>query len=245
MSLAHAAEITRLRTALATAEQERDAAVADNAALTAWVNYYGHAEWCPQNHNDKLEGCHEACAAHPVFSDPHPGATLLEQHRKEVERLTAALADIQRKAENWGHGEDCSAEDDEAPDENCACGKAEVLEVLNPKDGSLPGAVFLARRDSLAKELEAEKTRFRNVLERLAEEVSHFTGKPCAADFMAVLSGLERVAKRARNEGLEKVAQELINTRDRVGSPYTKQGTRRGGLEEAAFIVRARKEPEE
>lgn len=63
--------------------------LADNAALVAWVNEYGHAQWCPQNHNDKLDGCHEACAAHPIFTEPHPGTTLLANYRKALEVLNA------------------------------------------------------------------------------------------------------------------------------------------------------------
>lgn len=66
---------------------------------------------------------------------------------------------------------------------------------------------------------EKAEVRLGNVLERLAEEVGHFSVKPCAAHFMAVLSGIEAVARRARNEGLEKAAHRF----DRTGHFWVSQ----------------------
>jgi hypothetical protein len=153
---------------------ERDAAVADNAAL-----------W---SREAQVRSLIEAGAPDHALSliaeaqrhERHPGAALLEQHRKELERLSAALADMLRTAENWGHGADCPGDDDAEQNDNCECGKAEILAVLSPPDGSLPGAAFLARRDALAKDLKEAR----------------------------------RGLVRARNEGLERAAQECTKTAD-------------------------------
>jgi hypothetical protein len=195
---------------------ERDAAVADNAAVAVAVR--GVDVWLWNSGSFAAYACSgvtkcgtcRGCTTerlHDVASHPHPGAVLLEQHRKELERLSAALADMLRTAENWGHGADCAGDDDEEQLANCECGKAEILAVLNPPDGSLPGAAFLARRDALAKELKEAK----------------------------------RSLVRARNEGLERA---LDDVRERIfrGTPGSDRVI---ALECVAEFIEALKEPEE
>lgn len=65
-------------------EEERDAAVADNAALVEWIDQNGHARWCERAQGREFR-CTEGCAAQPVTLQPHPGAALLER-MKNVER---------------------------------------------------------------------------------------------------------------------------------------------------------------
>jgi hypothetical protein len=84
-----AAECERLQRALATAEKERDAAVADNAAqrgdlagLHVVLERTANSLWSSRR-RDRLVAETEARVA---LTDPHPGAALLEQHRKELVR---------------------------------------------------------------------------------------------------------------------------------------------------------------
>lgn len=69
------------------AEFERDAAVADNAALVEWIEEWGHAAWCAREHN-KAVPCTDRCKATGIVATPHPGAALLDQHRKEIDGWT-------------------------------------------------------------------------------------------------------------------------------------------------------------
>lgn len=69
----------------------------------------------------------------------HPGQSLLDAHKAEVERLTAdnaALLEALKNHGDWDHGEDCDYYEDE---DDCTCGavrlnlaKHRVLEQLHP-----------------------------------------------------------------------------------------------------------------
>lgn len=61
--------------------QERDAAVADNAALVEWIDRNGHARWCERAQGREFR-CTDGCAAKPVTSHPHPGTALLERMKR-------------------------------------------------------------------------------------------------------------------------------------------------------------------
>jgi hypothetical protein len=61
---------------------------ADNAALVAWINSWGHAAFCPRT-DGRSATCAAKCAAKDVLAASHPGAALLEEHRTEVEGLRA------------------------------------------------------------------------------------------------------------------------------------------------------------
>lgn len=87
-------------------KQERDAAVADNAALLAWIDEWGHATWCDREH-DKALRCTEQCNAGPMLQEPHPGAASLEQHRKALVR--ARNEGLERAAEYSSHDPELAA----------------------------------------------------------------------------------------------------------------------------------------
>lgn len=194
--------------ALVEAEQERDAAVADNAALVEWIDKWGHATWC-EREQDKALRCSEQCNA-AIVSEPHPGAVLLEEVRG-LRETKALLQDVAKVARG--------------------------LMPMNDAVDTVLGPLLTQHQ----KELEAERTRLRGVMERLAEEVSHFTDRACAADFMAVLNGIEDVAKHSRNEGLEKAVVYL-----RALMPEaTIMPTTRNVVLKAAAAIDALKEPEE
>lgn len=87
--------------------QDRDAAISDNAAkdkaFAAYVEMYGvqHGDvsgtetTCPED--DTCE-CPHVIALNAAFGHAHPGAALLEEHRKalaEVDRLRTARADME------------------------------------------------------------------------------------------------------------------------------------------------------
>lgn len=209
----HAKSARRAWDAAHVAEQERDAAVADNAALVKELRQVHR--WANKTHQKDL-----AAEIAQLLAQPRPGASLLEKHRKELERLSAALADMLRTAENWGHGPDCSGDDDDEQNANCECGKAEILAVLSPPDGSLPGAAFLSRRDALAKELRGAK----RALVRARNE------------------GLER-ARTALADRL-RGARAMLNEVE-ASDLHTKWAGIAEALDEAQVAVAALKEPEE
>jgi hypothetical protein len=198
--------------------------VADNAALVAEIRRVHR--WANKVHQKDL-----ASEMAQLLAAPHPGTALLEQHRKDVERLSAALADVQRKVENWAHGESCAREvendDDEPKEPGCDCGKSELLAIITPPDGSLPGAAFLARRDAMATELKEARL----VLARARNE------------------GLERAAARISEESAtyrdkaEEVARGNDTPQRRHAYALAEQAA--DTLAVASELIRALKEPEE
>lgn len=58
--------------------EEHKAALADNAALLAWIDVWGHASWCEREHDKSLR-CSEQCNASEMLSRAHPGAALLDE----------------------------------------------------------------------------------------------------------------------------------------------------------------------
>lgn len=70
-------------------QTQRDAAVADNAALLAWVNEHGHRigdRLCPHT---GAYACEPGCDAHLIHTTPHPGAVYRAKVRAEILRELA------------------------------------------------------------------------------------------------------------------------------------------------------------
>lgn len=121
---------------------ERDEALADNAALRAWVDERGHATWCVREHDETLR-CTEGCAAAVILAAAHPGAALLERMKRLEEQSIrvrqegreAGLESIAVWAENRPRG---------CKDRNCkACTEAVVIAHMARaiKDGRTPDEV--------------------------------------------------------------------------------------------------------
>lgn len=95
---------------IAAKAQGYEAAVADNAALLAWIEEWGHAAWCAREH-DKTLPCTDGCKAAEVVAQPHPGAALLERMkrleeskqalRKNAQTMKKALVGIRKAYNSW------------------------------------------------------------------------------------------------------------------------------------------------
>lgn len=108
-----------------------------------------------------------------------------------------------------------------------------------------PGAALLEELQTLrAKHIQAEADR------HAVHEALMWAGEwplnmpPPSRAITALLEEHRKALVRARNDGLERAAQALLAKRDAI-LRGVKPGTRKGGLEEAASIVRAMKEPEQ
>jgi hypothetical protein len=164
----------------------------------------------------------------------------LEKERDAALADNAALLSAAREynahmdlSEPWSNG-DLGVED--ASGLNAA--SARLLAAISDEVPH-PGAALLEEVMALRERVQISERAFKQELDAAQTETrnawAHATAKEAEHRNALV---------RARNEGLEKVAQALLAKRDSI-MRGVKRGTRSGGLEEAASIARAMKEPEE
>jgi hypothetical protein len=165
--------------------------------------------------------------------------------RTEVDALTADNAALLEAIglltpshdDAWkrdAHEEGCRAIFD--AEEECRCDGAFILgKVAAAKSLPHPGAAMREQhREELASAARRHDTTRATMVVR---EEWH------RKEVAELVAEHRKALVRARNEGLEQAAAAIIQRRDNI-HPALKKGNRRGGLEEAASIIRAMKEAE-
>lgn len=175
-----AAENARFTSLIVTTGAERDAALADSAALLTWVDVWGHAAWC-ERERDKSLHCSEQCAAIEMLGRPHPGAALLE----EISTMRPTWSRLRRMAEQQGRSVGGVLDDAEW--------HRKALEAMRQEcvDAHAERHEAESRECSLKQELSELGLAYNYTVDAF-NELKHNRNKALV---------------RARNEGLEKAAQ--------------------------------------